>query len=102
MRLLFIANDFPNPLDPTKGVFNALLARELARQHEIRVIAPILWTDEWLAKRKGDGRLGADRRVVRDGMEIYHPRYYYTPKVLRSQYGWFYWHSIRGTVNRVL
>jgi glycosyltransferase involved in cell wall biosynthesis len=31
-------------------------------------------------------------------MQVYYPRYYYTPKVLRTCYGWFLWYSIRSTL----
>jgi hypothetical protein len=42
MRLLLIANDFPNPFDRNKGVFNLNLAKALLPEHEIRVICPVL------------------------------------------------------------
>ncbi|MGE5611653.1 MAG: glycosyltransferase, partial [Bacillota bacterium] len=98
MRFLFIANDFPNPWQPTKGIFNLQLVRALAQQHDVQVVSPIPWIDEWRARRRGVPPLGAKRQAMRDGIEVHHPRYYYPPKVLHSHYGWFYWHSIRATV----
>src|SRR4051794_35348509 len=101
MRLLFIANDFPSPLEPTKAVFNLHLTRALARKHEVHVISPVAWTDELAAKRDGL-RLPPDRRTYIDGIHIYYPRYYFTPKILRRHYGWFYWQSIRPTVQSLI
>ena len=31
-----------------------------------------------------------------------HPVYVYPPKLLRSTYGWWYWHSLRSTLERLL
>jgi teichuronic acid biosynthesis glycosyltransferase TuaC len=103
MRLLFIANVFPNPLKPTKGTFNLHLTRAMTRTgHDLRIVSPVPWTDEWQAMRAGNVRLPADRHAQVDGMSVSYPRYYYTPKILRSMYGWFYEHSIRSTVRELM
>jgi glycosyltransferase involved in cell wall biosynthesis len=102
MRLLFITNVFPNPLQPTKGIFNLSLARELTQTQQVRVIAPILWTDEWRLAANGVQAMPPERWESRHEIEIHYPRYYYPPKVMRRQYGWFFWHSVRRTVARVL
>jgi peptidoglycan/xylan/chitin deacetylase (PgdA/CDA1 family)/glycosyltransferase involved in cell wall biosynthesis len=34
-----------------------------------------------------------------EGIPVHYPRYVYPPKILRSRYGWFYWRSIRRTVD---
>jgi len=98
MRILFISNEFPNPLNPNKAVFNLQLVRALARQHQIQVVSPVSWIDQWRAKKAGGPFLPPDRRAVVDGVEVHYPRYVYPPKILRSLYGWFYWRSIRRTV----
>lgn len=104
MHILFISNVFPNPYQPTKGVFNREMVRALARDHTIDVVAPISWVDEWHGGRRAQSRfLGADRRDrVQDGVEVSYPRYYYPPKVLRQRYGWFFWRSVRREVRRLV
>jgi len=100
MRLLFITNIFPSPLLPTKGPFNFQLVRALSRRHQVRVVAPLAWTDELAARRKG-ARLPPGRRSEPEappGGQGEHPRYYFTPKILRGQYGRFMWHSVRRVV----
>jgi peptidoglycan/xylan/chitin deacetylase (PgdA/CDA1 family) len=102
MRLLLIANDFPNPAQPSKAIFNRYLAQALTREHDIRVISPIPWLDEWQFSADQRKALGPDRRAILDGVEVHHPRYYYPPKVLREHYGWYYWHSVHRTVRRLI
>jgi glycosyltransferase involved in cell wall biosynthesis/peptidoglycan/xylan/chitin deacetylase (PgdA/CDA1 family) len=102
MRLLFISNVFPNPYQPTKGVFNLELLRALGPEHTVHMVAPISWVDEWKARRQGAAAPGVQRCAVVEGIEVHYPRYYYPPKVWRHRYGWFFWYSIRGTVRRLL
>jgi glycosyltransferase involved in cell wall biosynthesis len=102
MRLLFIANDFPNPYKPHKGVFNLNLVRALAKQHHVSVVSPVPWVDDLQAIRNGAAEAGHFQRDDLDGIDVRYPRYYYPPGVLRNQYGWFYWQSVHGTVARMM
>jgi peptidoglycan/xylan/chitin deacetylase (PgdA/CDA1 family)/glycosyltransferase involved in cell wall biosynthesis len=102
MRLLFITNEFPNSYQPTKGLFNLYLARALGQEHELRVVSPISWVEEWGARRRGMRALDSSRTAVLDGVEVHYPRYYYPPKVLRQCYGRLYWRSVRATVWHLL
>lgn len=95
MRLLLIASDFPNPHDPLQGVFNANLARALARAHEVCVVSPIPWVNACLGRRNKNSPLLDDQKVVNLSLQVHHPIYYYPPKVLREYYGWFFWRSVR-------
>src|SRR5262245_14047417 len=70
--------------------------------HPLRVIAPIAWTDEWAARRKSLPPLPAGRRLQYDGLTVDYPRYWFTPKVLRSWYARFYLASVRATFQRAL
>jgi peptidoglycan/xylan/chitin deacetylase (PgdA/CDA1 family)/glycosyltransferase involved in cell wall biosynthesis len=100
MRILFVSNVFPNPLQPTKGTFNRAMVQALARRHEVQVISPIAWTDE-LRAWKENAAISA-REQACGGVPVHYPRYYFPPKVLRSWYGWFFWRSIRGVLDRVI
>jgi teichuronic acid biosynthesis glycosyltransferase TuaC len=102
MRLLFVSNIFPNPYQPTRGIFNLSLVRALAADHEVRVVCPIAWTDEWVGRNKHGRLLGPTRVEDVEGIEVSFPRYHFTPKVFRRLYGTFMWHSVRGTVNRLV
>jgi peptidoglycan/xylan/chitin deacetylase (PgdA/CDA1 family)/glycosyltransferase involved in cell wall biosynthesis len=102
MRILFIANDLPNPIHPTKAVFNLQLVRALSRQHEVQAVSPVSWLDEWKSQKAGGPSLPAERRAVIDGITIHYPRYKYPPRILRSYYSLFYWYSIRRTVKSLI
>ena len=97
MRVLAMTNLYPNPYQPHRATFNRHQFRILGEQHEVQVIAPILWTDERMARRRGAAPLPPGRRVVHDGLTVDHPRYWYTPRILRSWYGRFFLWSVRST-----
>lgn len=98
MRLLLLTNVYPNPAQPTRGTFNFEMAKAFRRAgHEVEVVAPVPWTEEWQFTRAGR-HLGSDRRASEGGVPAHYPRYYFTPKVLRPWYGQFLWQSIKGTV----
>lgn len=104
MRILAITNLYPNPLEPHRGTFNRQQFRALAERHAVRVIAPISWTDERAARRKGGpaAAMPADRHADVDGLRVDHPRYWFTPRVLRSRYGHFFRRSIRPAFDRAV
>ena len=99
MRILIVTGDFPNPQQPTRGTFNFQLARALARKHEVVVIAPVSWRDEWRLRAR---RTELERARTLHGLEVHHPRYYYPPGMLRTAYGWFLWRSVASTAGNVL
>ena len=102
MRILALTNLYPNPVQPHRASFNRHQFRLLAKNHPMRVIAPVLWVDEWtIARRKGQ-RLPRDRQVVNDGMVVDHPTYWYTPKLMRGLYGRFYLQSVRTAFRRAV
>src|SRR5262249_568510 len=101
MRILFLANDFPSPWLPTKGTFNFELARSLAARHDVQVVAPIPWPSEFLHRRGIRDEVAQTRSETRDGLTIHYPRYYYTPKVGRSWYDWFMWHSVKSCLQKL-
>ncbi len=102
MKILAITNLYPNPQQPHRAPFNRHQFRMLAELHALRVIAPIAWTEEWSARRRGLAPLPASRRVTSEGLAVNHPRYWYTPKILRQWYGDFYLASVRPTFRRAV
>lgn len=99
MRVLFFTNVFPSPSEPTRGVFNLRLVEALARAHDVRVVCPVSWTDECRTRWAGRGPAGI---LALPDVEVYYPRYYFSPKILRGRYGHFMWWSVRGTIRRLL
>lgn len=102
MRILALTNLYPNPQQPNRATYNRQQFRALAAEHEVRVIAPVAWTDEWAARRQGKPPLPRDRKVVCDGIPVEHPRYWYVPGVLRGTQGRFFLWSVRPAFERAV
>jgi glycosyltransferase involved in cell wall biosynthesis len=95
MRILTLTNLYPNPFQPHRASFNRNHLRLLAKQHAVRVLAPIAWTDEWIARCRGGAALPPGRRRTFDDIVVEHPRYLFPPRMLRGWYGHFYRWSVR-------
>lgn len=96
MRVLIITNLYPSSHQPHRAAFNRQQFGALARsgEHQVRVIAPVAWTRAWTSPT-GPARPQDGLSRVDDGVAVLHPRYLFTPKVLRGCYGHFLTRSIR-------
>ena len=93
MQILVVTNLYPRPgrsvaAPRSRQQFAAL---RLAG-HEVSVVAPVLWTEELRDRLRGH-RTPA-RRLAEGGMEVRHPVYFYTPKMLTHLYGEYYQASV--------
>lgn len=95
MQILFLSSIYPRAYDPTRGIYCYRLCTQLAKRHHVRVVSPLSFLE-----RRPRGPLD-DQFVLEVGPTTY-PRYYYTPRLLRSQYGRFMWLSVKGHVRRLL
>jgi glycosyltransferase involved in cell wall biosynthesis len=102
LKILVLTNLYPNPYQPQRATFNRQQVRALASQYNVRVIAPILWTDELQLRHSQGMRLEENRIAQCDGLTVYHPRYWYPPKVLRGLYGKCFERSVRRTFENVV
>jgi teichuronic acid biosynthesis glycosyltransferase TuaC len=96
MRLLFLSETFPDALHPATGTYNLALCRELAREHEVRVISPRSWLDVVRGRR-----FEAGNTVRESGLKVLYPTRWYTPGFAQSMYGGQMWWSI-GSALRTL
>ena len=102
MRILTLTSLYPNPLQPHRAPFNRHRFRLLGEHYPVRVIAPVSWTDELAARRRGAPPLPPGRRRTHDGLPVEHPRYYFPPRVLRGWYGHCFRASVRRAVERAV
>ena len=100
MRLLFLSVVYPNALEPTKGTFNQSFVEALAANHQVQVVAPLLWTVRWRLERWARNDVETPAQSV--PVSVAHPVFYYTPKILRPWYAHFLWLSIRRTLEPIL
>jgi glycosyltransferase involved in cell wall biosynthesis len=90
LRIVFFTLSFPTPWQPAAAPFNRTMVEALSELHDVRVVAPVPWTQRF---RPATGGPRASKAV--------HPLYLYTPGLLREHYGTFLWASCRRTL-RVL
>jgi len=85
MRLLFVSNLFPNPAEPTRGVFNAQQVAALSKLCEVIVIAP-------------------STRTLSDetyrGVRVIHPKFFHVPLLSRPLNGWLFARAIEPVIRR--
>jgi len=96
---------YPNSSNPAYGIFVHEQAQELAHQGcKVRVVSPVPWApvpicwlqDKWRAYAR------IPLRAVRDGIEMYHPRYVSLPRAGFFEHsGWFYYLGIRETIEKI-
>lgn len=91
MKILLISNLYPNSKEPARGIYNKQQVVELTRLCEVRVVAPLPWHQI----------KGVPSSEVIDGIQIYHPRYFMTPKIGRSLYGFFFYFSLLSYVKKL-
>jgi glycosyltransferase involved in cell wall biosynthesis len=102
VRILALTNLYPNRFQPNRAPFIRHKLRVLSEWHDLRVIAPIAWTDELSARWHGIPPTPNGRPVIHDGLAVEHPRYYFPPRVMRRFYGHFFLASVRRTFQRAL
>jgi glycosyltransferase involved in cell wall biosynthesis len=100
MRILVITNLYPRAGHETFAAFSRQQLCALAREHVLRIVAPVPWSEE--LKDRLAGRRVPRHYGIGNGIEVNHPRYYFPPRVLQHRYGEFYLASIRPTVEQLL
>ncbi len=96
MRILILTNLYPNRWQPHLAQFNRQQFAALAAKHDVSLIAPIAWTEQF----RQSPNAPEERCILSDGMVIERPHFIYPPKVLRSWYGTCYLHSVRAAFDR--
>jgi glycosyltransferase involved in cell wall biosynthesis len=83
MKLLFVSNLFPNPVEPVRGMFNAQQVAALSKLCEVTVVAP---TRHTLPEQ------------IRGGVRVIHPKFFYIPFFSRPWNGWLFARSIESVL----
>jgi teichuronic acid biosynthesis glycosyltransferase TuaC len=78
-RILSLSCVFPNPADPSFGLFVRARLNRLAQAAEVKVIAPIARIDFATAVRARFGRRGIPFRRRDGDLEVLHPAWTYPP-----------------------
>ena len=96
MRILYLSSVYPQPGDPTRGIYcwNLMVAAASAG-HEVRVIAPWPWP------RRLRHALGGGTAEAPGGGAAW-PTFLYPPGLLKGTHGWLMEASAGGALRRVL
>jgi glycosyltransferase involved in cell wall biosynthesis len=97
MNALAITNLFPNAQQPGRGVFNKQQFLQLKKLCGLRVIAPLPWTPPLTDSVYNQVPYDDDL----EGIEVYHPRHFVTPKIGRRFYGQWMYLAIKPLVQRL-
>lgn len=100
MKILFISNLYPNCLEKNRATFNKQQFKELSHHCGVKVIAQVAWTNV-LSLKISSGKFLPYKEVI-DDIEIYHPIYFFTPKILAPFYGFFCFISTFFTARRLI
>jgi len=102
MKILVFSSLYPNNVWPNHGVFIKERMTQFAKHEgcEIKVVSPVPYfpaiSINWRWKFSQVGR-----REMRDGIEVYHPRYLLTPKAGMAFYGWMMFFSVLPVVKKI-
>jgi len=89
-RVLVITNLFPNNKESTRGIFNKQQFSELAKFCELKLVAPVPFYQKDIPLQEEI-----------EGIKVYHPKYFFTPKILRFLYGYFFYYSLINKVKNI-
>ncbi len=101
MKILIFTTLFPNKQMPQHGLFVKARINALARKHEIRVVAPVPYFPRWNVSQKWFRFSQVPLEETIDGITVYHPRYFLTPRILRSLYGFFMFISLYRFIRQI-
>lgn len=102
MKILVFTSLYPNNIWPHHGVFIKERMTQVARldQCEVKVVAPVPYfppiriNHRWRYSQ-------VERREIIEGVEVYHPRYFMTPKVGMALYGLMMFFSVLPLVRKI-
>lgn len=102
MNVLVFSSLYPNNVWPHHGVFVKERMATFAKVHGsgLKVVAPVPY---FPSLGFGSRRLYTQvaRQEIRDGLEVYHPRYVMTPKVGMVSYGMLMYLSVLPAIKRI-
>lgn len=101
MKVLVFTSLYPNHLAPNFGVFIKERMTAFARRgHEVRVVAPVPYYPHLkIGSRAQYARIEPQEEI--EGLTVYHPRYFMTPKVGMSTYGMTMYLSVLPFIKRL-
>ena len=100
MKILVLTTVFPNCKQPTLGTFVRERMFRVAKECELKVVAPVPWFP-FARYLKPNYRPIVPRKEIQQGIEVYHPRFFSIPGVLKCLDGLFFFLSLLSPLKRI-
>ena len=100
MKVLVLTTVFPNCKQPTLGTFVRERMFRVAKECELKVVAPVPWFP-FARYLKPNYRPIVPRKEIQEGVEVYHPRFFSVPGVLKCLDGLFFFLSLLSPLRRI-
>jgi len=96
MKILVSTTIFPNPVEINRGIYikKQVLGLSKIKDVNIKVIAPVPYSPGFLKLKRYLKYNSIPQHEQVEGVDIYHPRYFVTPKIFRSLHGIFFFLSL--------
>jgi len=101
MNVLTIATLYPNSTQPVHAMFVEQRVKAMAKRFPVKVICPIPWFPLTQRMARYRHRLAIPRHEVRDGIDVYYPRFVSIPRFLKPLDGVFLALSCGWTARRI-
>jgi glycosyltransferase involved in cell wall biosynthesis len=89
MKVLVFTSLFPNNIEENKGIFIKERMKYVAKLSEIKVVAPVPFFPPIRFFKKWYGYSRVKTKEESEGLEVFHPRFFVSPKIGMSFYGFF-------------
>nr|QNO45262.1 D-inositol-3-phosphate glycosyltransferase [Methanosarcinales archaeon ANME-2c ERB4]QNO46819.1 D-inositol-3-phosphate glycosyltransferase [Methanosarcinales archaeon ANME-2c ERB4] len=100
MKVLVLTTVFPNCKQPALGTFVRERMFRVAKECELKVVAPVPWFP-FAGYLKPNYRPMVPRKEIQQGIEVYHPRFFSIPGVLKCLDGIFFFLSLLSPLRRI-
>ncbi|NIM19919.1 MAG: glycosyltransferase [Candidatus Latescibacteria bacterium] len=102
MKILLSTGIFPNKTDINRGIYIFRQAAALKNHCEVIALAPVPFFPSFIKFRKYSAYSKIPRQDNISGIDVAYPRYFVTPKILRSLHGFFLLASVFFSYRRVI
>jgi len=100
MKILVLTTVFPNCKQPALGTFVRERMFRVAKECNLKVVAPVPWFP-FARYLKPNYRPIVPRMEIQQGIEVYHPRFFSIPGVLKCLDGFFFFLSLLFPLKRI-
>lgn len=100
IKVLVFTTVFPNSRQPGLGIFVRERLFRVAKACELKVVAPVPWFP-FARFLRPNYRPDVPEKEIQEGIEVFHPKFFSVPGVLKCLDGLFLFLSVRSLVRKI-